>query len=621
MQKKILSLIAIGIGVWEILYVSGLVLVEVGIHRGIFLCAVLLIILLSKPLELKIKPLGIILDLALILMALSSLGYYVIFYKEMMFRAGLVYWYDILFTGFATVVLLETIRRTVGMVLSGIVLFFIVQAYYSEYFPGFLHGQGYSMERISTVLFLGNSGIFGLPLDVAATFIFVFVMFGAFFSRSGVGQAFLDLAYALFGGVRGGPAKVSIFASGLMGSVSGSAAANVVTTGVFTIPMMKRVGYTPVFAGAVEAVASTGGMIMPPIMAAAGFLMAQFLGIPYSQVMLMALLPALFYYIALFIAIDSEAGRRNIKGVPRSELPNIKEILKKSWYLFIPLILLVYLLVGPGWSPTLSGLISIVAAIVVSWFTKENKIGFKEALGALEDASKGITTVAVACAGAGIVVGLFGLTGLGVSLSSALIDFSGGNLYLLLLLVAVAGLILGMGLTATAIYITLVVLLAPAIVEFGLPAEVAHMFVFYYGVLSSITPPVAIAAYAAAGLIGESPMKVAVTAAKLGFPLYLLPFTFGLNPAFLMMGTWQDITQAVCTGLIAVYALSTSLAGYAIMKLNWMHRVILFSGGVLLLIPEGVTDMIGLLIIIPTMIYLFFASRKVISTASESKAV
>ena len=609
LNKIIIAVVAVSMSLWELIYASGIIYVESIIHRAIFLgCALILTFMIYPALE-KQKYSRLI-DIPLIVCGIACMSYFIVGYRDMLARAGSPILIDTAMGVIAIIMVLEAARRTAGLPLSIIAGSFLVHAYFSNYFPGFLHGRGFSVERISEHLYTWAEGIFGLPLEVASTYIFMFVIFGSFFASSGVGKAFIDLAFGFFGGTRGGPAKVSIVASGFFGTISGSAAANVVTTGAFTIPMMRRIGFTPLFAGAVETVASTGGMIMPPIMAAAAFLIAEYLAIPYASVMKMAIMPAMLYYFGLFWSIDAEACRLGLKGLPRIDLPDTKQVIKNNWFLFLPIILLVYILIGPMWSPTTAAAISIVAVIAVSWVRKDTRMDIKKIIAAFEDASKQVLVVATACAADGIIVGSLSLTGLGMNLSVGLISLAGDNTLLLLVLVAVASLILGMGLTPTAVYITLVILLAPILEKMGIPKYVAHFFIFYYGCLSVITPPVAVAAYAAAGLTKENPIKTGMLSVRLALPIFLIPFTFVYNPTLLLVGSASEVILSIATSLLAVYAVATAGVGHHIAKMNLLCRAILFLGGILLIVPEWISDITGFILVSAIVAYQFVLKNK-----------
>ncbi|HEY5572998.1 MAG TPA: TRAP transporter fused permease subunit, partial [Anaerolineales bacterium] len=405
-----------------------------------------------------------------------------------------------------------------------IVLLFFFYAHYAFLFPGALYGQGVPWSRLVNYLYLDPNSLFGVALQVAATVVFSFVFFGQFLFSTGGGLYFTEGALALFGRYRGGPAKVSVVASSLFGTMSGSAVANVVVDGPITIPMMIRTGYRPEVAAAVEAVASTGGQIMPPVMGAAAFLMATFLGISYTQVALAALLPALLYYISLFIQVDLQAARYGLRGLSKEELPNFKHILSQGWLFLFPISVLVYVLFFTGLEAEVAGLYATGAVFLVSFLKKASRVTFRKLLIILEKTGESLLEIAVVSAVAGLIIGIVALTGLGFTFSRAVVSMAGGNFFLLLVLAAVAAGILGMGMTVTAAYILVVILVAPALVQLGIDPLTAHMFVFYFAVLSFLTPPVCLAVYAAAAIGGTNLLRTAFQAMRLAIVAYVVPF-------------------------------------------------------------------------------------------------
>ncbi|MBQ7534160.1 MAG: TRAP transporter fused permease subunit [Stomatobaculum sp.] len=489
---------------------------------------------------------------------------------------------------------LEVTRRCIGFIMPCIALVFVLYARFGNYLPAAMANKGYTLKRIGTYLLLGDDGIFGTPTGVSATVVIMFIIFGAFLQYSGAGQAFIDIAFSIFGRVRGGPAKVSVVASALFGMINGSAIANVASTGSLTIPLMKKVGYDPEVAGAVSAVASTGGQIMPPIMGAAAFIMAQNLGIPYSTVALCAVIPAVLYFYEVFIVVDLLAVKSGLKGMKSSELPDGKKVLMTEGFLLIPIIALIIMLVGLQISSNKSALYACGMTIVVSWLTKENKIGPKELVHAFGDAARDISSVALACATAGIAIGMLGLTGLGLKLSGLLVALSGGNLYILMVLTMVAGVILGMGLPTSGVYIILAVLAAPALVELNVPALSAHMFVFYFGVIAAITPPVALASYAGAGIANADANRPGWKAVKIGLAGFLLPYMFILRPSILGQGTVLEIIQTALMATIAITALVGAMYGFPSEKKY--VRALLAVSALAMLWPGNLADLIGVAI-------------------------
>jgi len=446
-----------------------------------------------------------------------------------------------------------------------------------------------------------TEGIFGIPLAVCASYIILFVLFGAFVERTGTGKLFMDISLALTGWAPGGPAKVAVVTSGLFGTISGSAVSNVMTTGVFTIPMMKRIGYRPSFAGAVEAVASTGGQIMPPIMGAAAFVMAEFLNVGYLSVAIWAFLPAVLYYVAVFFAVHFEAKRTGMEGLPRADLPRAGAVLRERGHQFIPLIVIVGVLMS-GYSAPYAALCGIASAFPVAAMRKTTRdtVTIANILGALEDGARQTLPVAMACATAGVVIGIISLTGVGIEFTGLVVRLSQDSLLIALILTALAGIVLGMGLPTTPAYIIQVALLVPALVKLGVALEAAHLFIFYFAILSAITPPVAIAVFAASGLAGGGLWSTGLDSVKLGATGYIVPFMFVFAPALMLIGPWHEVLLAACTATVGVICLAASLHGYLLRPASWWERLALFAAALLLIKPGLATDLggIGLLAVV-----------------------
>ena len=488
--------------------------------------------------------------------------------------------------GYALVVLvLEATRRVVGIALPATAAFFILY--------GLSLGQQDPLILIDQ-LYLTTEGIFGIPAGVSATYVILFIIFGALVERTGTGRLFMDFALALTGHQVGGPAKVACITSGLFGTVSGSAVANVMTTGTFTIPLMRRIGYRPSFAGSVEAVASTGGQIMPPIMGAAAFVMAEFLGVSYLQVAASALIPAVLYFLAVFMSVHFEARRTGMQGLPRADLPHLGSVLKERGHLFLPLLIIIGVLLA-GYSAPYAALCGIVSVIPTALLRRTSRadISLMTVIDGLIAGARNTVAVALACACAGIVVGVITLTGLGIDFTSVVLAAAQNTLILALLLTMAAGIILGMGMPTTPAYIVQVALLVPAIVKLGIPVEAAHMFAFYFAILSAITPPVALAVYAANSISGGGLWQTGVASLKLGATGYIIPFMFVFGPSLLMIGSWDRILLTTVTAVIGVVALAASLHGYFLRPTRLFERVLLFGGAIVLIKPGLVTDLIG----------------------------
>lgn len=497
---------------------------------------------------------------------------------------------DYIFGGALVLLILEATRRATGLALPITALAFLVY--------GLTLGNQ-SFGIVLDQLYLTTEGIFGIPLYVSATYVMLFILFGAFVERSGAGQLFMDFALALAGGQSGGPAKVAVITSSLFGTVSGSAVANVMTTGTFTIPLMMRTGYRPAFAGAVEAVASTGGQLMPPIMGAAAFVMAEFLGVSYLTVAGFALLPAVLYYVAVFMAVHFEARRIGLKGLPKADLPRLREVLVERGHLFLPLIVIVAVLLS-GRSAAFSALCGISSVIPTTWLRKSTRNTFtlRAIVDALESGARNTLVVALACASAGIVIGIITLTGLGLSFTGVVLALSQNSLILALMLTMLAGILLGMGLPTTPAYIVQVALLVPALVKLGVEVEAAHLFVLYFAVLSAITPPVAMAVYAANGISRGTLMSTSWAAVKLGLTGYIIPFMFVFAPSLLLKGDVATVLLAVVTATVGVICLAGGLHEFFFFgPARWWERVLLIAAALVLIKPGLQTDLIGLLLI------------------------
>ncbi len=527
-------------------------------------------------------------DLLLLLGALAASAYPIVFNDYIVNR---MYYVDPLRTadfvlGSAMVVLLlEATRRAVGLALPLTAAAFLVYAFFFA---------GFGLEMLLDQLYMTTEGIFGIPTSVSATYVVLFILFGTLVERTGTGRLFMDFAMSLTGHTAGGPAKVSCITSGLFGSVSGSAVANVMTTGTFTIPLMKRIGYRPGFAGAVEAVASTGGQIMPPIMGAAAFVMAEFLGVSYLSVAAFALLPALLFYVALFAAVHFEAKRTGMQGLPRADLPHLGQVLVERGHLFTPLLVIIGVLLA-GYSAPFAALCGIVSVIPTALLRRTTRgyVRLGNILEALIAGARNAVSVALACACAGIVIGVITLTGLGIDFTGVVLGASRDSLVLALILTMVAGIILGMGMPTTPAYIVQVALLVPAIVKLGIAVEAAHMFVFYYAILSAITPPVAMAVYAANGISRASLWDSGLTALKLGATGYIVPFMFVFGPSLLLIGPWPTVALSVLTATTGVICLAGGLTGYLLGPAALWQRLLLIGAALVLIKPGLLTDSLG----------------------------
>lgn len=506
-------------------------------------------------------------------------------------------------------VLLELTRRCVGLpilfVLGALLIYtFINQASYL--------GSFYmTLRSIIYKLFYTTNGVIGTPVSVCYTYIVLFILFGTFLSKTSIADLFIAFANKLTGKSAGGPAKVAVISSALCGMVSGSSVGNTVTTGSVTIPMMKETGYKPEFAGAVEAASSTGGQIMPPIMGAAAFLMAEYMGVPYSQVALKAILPALLYFIGIFIPVHLEAKRLGLKGVSEDKLIKWSEILKNC-YLFIPLVVLIVLVSTGQRTMQFSAAVSIGLCVIVGFINPKNRLNLKKIIETLESGAKGAITVSVACAVAGLVAGCITVTGLASTLINAIVSVSGNFKMIGLLLTMICCIILGMGVPTTANYCIMASTCAPILIQLGIDRIAAHFFVFYFGIVADITPPVALAAYAGSAIAKASPIKTGFTATRLAIAAFIVPFVFAYNPTLLFVGVthWFQIVQIIITSLFGIYGVSAALEGYVSKQNNIFERILYLLGGLTLIIPETVTDIVGLLVLIALTVYDFLISKR-----------
>jgi TRAP transporter 4TM/12TM fusion protein len=615
----LVTLLAVALGVFQ-LYTSGYQPLNLFYQRGFHLTLILLLTFLLFPFGRGRRgAIGWAIDAAFIAGALYAGGYLIFNLDAIIGRTGFFVPADIRAGVIAVIVLLEAARRVIGWVITLIGVVFILYAmagargalpFLADYLPGILAHRGYDISRIVSQLYLGQEGIFGLPLGVAATVVFTFILFGAFLEVTGAGKFFIDLAYAAAGRQRGGPAKAAVVASGFMGSISGSAIANVVTSGAFTIPLMKKLGYTREESGGVEAAASTGGQIMPPIMGAGAFLMAEYTGLPYGEIVRLSILPAFLYFATVYLFVDLIAAKRGMRGLKGSELPKLRDVFREGWFYLIPLGILIYFLLM-NISPNRVGFIAIMAILAISvarWVIRRFVLrvaaeqplpsalfmGVRQFVGALETGARNAIPVTVACAVAGIVVGVIGLTGLGLKFSALMLGFSGGNLLLALVLLILASLILGLGLPVTASYIVLAVLAAPALTaEFGIPLIIAHLVIFWYSQDSNVTPPVALAAFAGAGIAGGDPMRTGVQAWKFAKGLYLVPLFMIYNPEIIMGGPVLVVAWNILTALAALLAFAAALEGYMFTRMYPISRVLASVGVVGIFYPNFWVELAG----------------------------
>lgn len=530
------------------------------------------------------RVLGFSVDLILVGLGIYIQGYTLYDVFEFNMRGGDLLTSDFILGAIMIALVLEATRRTVGVAMVVVTLFFIVHSLYTEYFFSFFYGPPTSLRKYIDVIFMRPDGIFGIPLMVVSTYILLFIIFGALLIRSGAGRFFIDLAVSLTGHRIGGPAKASVVASAMMGTVSGSAVANVVTTGSFTIPLMKKLGYRPRFAAAVEACASSGGQITPPIMGAAAFIIAEFLQVNYLLVVVAAAIPAFLYFATIYFMVHLEAEKHGIAHIPKEELPSTLEVLTGGWHLLFSLVVLIALL-AVGFTAMMSAFWGIVTIVVLSFINKGTRMSAVDLFAAMESGVRSTIPVTIACACAGIIIGSVFVSGLGLKFTHSVITLSGGYLIVLLALTALASILLGMGITTTAVYITLAALIVPSLEQMNVVPMAAHMFAFYFGVVSTITPPVALAAFAAAAIAGTPPMITAFESAKVGITKYLVPFIFVYNPSLVFEGPlWLTAFSAV-TALAGVWVLSAGVEGWFYGPLNPLMRVLMVVLALLCLYP------------------------------------
>lgn len=608
---KVVAAIAISFSAFQ-LYTAIFGVLDAMIQRSIHLSFGLVLIYLLYPTSKKwshskLNPLDALLA---VLGALAPM-YIVVNYQKLVLRAGTATPLDIVFGVIGILLVLEAARRVVGIPIVVIAVVFIAYAFAGPHIPGKLAHRGATFETLVDHLYFTTEGVFGIPLGVSSTFIFLFILFGAFLERTGLGQLFIDLANAVAGWAAGGPAKVAVLSSALMGTVSGSSVANVVGTGSFTIPMMKRLGYKPEFAGAVEATASTGGQLMPPIMGAAAFLMAEFTNIPYARIIGAAVVPAILYYFGVWAGVHFEAKKSGLRGLSREELPKFKRIVVERGHLIIPLVAIIYLLVT-GFTPMKAALWAIILSILSSWLKKSTRIPPIEIVRGLEAGARSALGVLAATACAGIIIGVVTLTGLGLKLGSILVDLAGGHLLPTLFFTMVTSLILGMGVPTTANYVITSTIAAPAVImlltkQAGLdPFSVAppsiilpaHMFAFYFGIIADVTPPVALAAFAGAGIAKANPMKTGVNATKLAIAAFLVPYIFVMNPQMLLFNiNFVSFIWMLITSLVGIIAVASAVNGWFLTRTLWYERILGFVGGLLLIDPGITTDIIGIVLV------------------------
>ncbi len=552
-------------------------------------------------------------DWLLVLASAASFGYLALEYQAIVTtRGGIPNTLDIAFSILTVVLVVEGTRRIMGWMLPILALVFLLYPFIShfDFMPDRLLTRAFDLGDIFGQMYLKTEGLYSTAIGASVTFIFLFILFGAFLAKSGMGQLFNDLAMALAGHKQGGPAKVAVISSGFMGSINGTAVANVVGTGAFTIPLMKKIGYNKDFAGAVEASASVGGQILPPIMGASAFIMAETTGVSYGSIALAALLPALLYYLGVIAQVHFCAGRENLKGIPKADLPRVMEVLKERGHLLIPIVALVVLLFKSV-PVSFAALYTIIITIVVSSLRKSTRMSIADIFDAMADGARQSLAVMIACAVVGIIIGVVSLTSFGSVMTSSIMSIGAGSLFLTLIFTMLASMILGMGLPSIPAYIITATMAAPALANFDVPVLVAHMFVFYFGLFANITPPVALAAFAGAGISGGDPMRTGFISLRLALAGFIVPFLFVYNPAMMMIDTtglpmnarefplppvW-DIISISFTSIVGIIALGAAVEGYLKSNLSPWVRIILAAGALMMIIPETYTDIGGIIVV------------------------
>lgn len=593
------ALIAISFSLYQI-FTGHFIQPRPHVHRSLHLAFALILSFLLFPLgrkDFKDKLNGwFLVDVALIALVIGIEAWIIWDLDAFLEKEGMLSWMDQIIIMVYIAVVLEATRRAVGWPLVLVTLFFIFHAFFAPHFPGVLNGPAASREWFLEAQVIQSYGIFSIPIAVVAAYVALFIIFSVVLNETGAGRFFIDLAIGFMGWQAGGPAKTAVAASSMFGTISGSVVANVVGTGSVTIPLMKRIGYQNAFAGAVEACASTGGQIMPPVMGAVAFVMAEFIGVPYIKVAAAAAIPAVMYYFSLFVQVHLEAKKLGLKGLPPEQLPRILPVLKNGFYLFIPIIAIVWILVE-GMTPMKAAFWGLVLLFLLSFLRKDSRPNPYSFLKMMEIAGRTIAPVSVACAAAGIIIGCVFASGVGLRLSTFIIDLSRGYTFLALILTMVVCVILGMGLTTTAVYVTVAALVIPTLIKMGVAPMAAHMFALYFGCLSMITPPVAIGAYAAAGVANSNPMKTGFIAWRLGIAGFIVPFMFIYAPEIVLEGSWVRTLSTSATAFVGIFCLASSVEGWMFTEENLIQRLFLFVASIFLIKPGLWTDLAGLVLL------------------------
>lgn len=609
MRKKLSAYVAILWATYQLFIIVKPALVSLTGQRAIHLAFGLILLWINKPFKLKKwTPSASVQAFETVLLCALTSGmafHMVTNAARLEFYAYNYTLMDKIVSVVGILLVLEGTRRVLGPALVIISGLFLAYGIWGKYIPGTFGHRGNTVVRLATKLFMTWDGVFGTVLGISASLVFAYLLFGGFLNVMGGGKFFTDISYAALGHKRGGPAKMAVISSCLFGSISGSAIANVVTTGSITIPLMKSLGYKPEFAGAVEAVASTGGQYMPPVMGATAFIMAQMMGVTYPEVVIAAIVSALLYYFALILMVDFEAAKNNMKGLPKESLPKIKDVMKEGWHFLVPFAIMLYFLLVVRYEAqyaALYAIISMVIMVILRNLKNVKEVG-KQVIQAMVEGAESSIAVTVPCGCIGLVVGVVTTTGVGLEFSALMRSLSGGHLFPLLLIMMVACLILGLGVPTTAAYVLVSILAVPAMLELGVPLMAAHLFCFYFAVISVITPPVALAAFTAAGIAKANPFKTGWTATRLGIAGFIVPYVFVYQPGLLLMGTIPEILIAICSCTLGIFALSGALQQYMMGTLNKFETAVLYVVAICLVTPNTMLDVVGYVLMAAFLVY------------------
>ncbi|MBS4023968.1 MAG: TRAP transporter permease [Dethiobacter sp.] len=589
--RLLLSLLAIGLAVYMFKYAArgGLPSWQ---HRAVFTSVMLILCFAYIPFRFRGKKMHWLFNVVPLALSIWVLVYVFIAFPAISWRQGNASQTDMIMATILVFLVIEGVRRTVGSAMAFVTLFFWVYIFIGPWFPGLLAHPGFTYRKMTDTMFITTNGIFTTPIYIAASVLILFLIFCSLLLKTGAAQLFIELAFAVTGTKRGGPAQAAVLSSALMATITGNGAANATMTGSFTIPLMKKVGYKREFAGAVEAVASQGGQIMPPVMGAAAFIMAEYTGIPFIKIAGYAFVPACLYFVVAGVVIYLQAKRQGLEGLAREQLPDFWQVMKKRGYLLIPMFIIVFVMVR-GYSPMMAGFWAINSVLFLSLLKKETRMSFVGFLAALEESMQGAIGTVMACAGAGIITGAVIMTGLGIRFSRLAIQLSGGELLPMLLMIMLASIILGMGMPTVSAYVILATVAVGALIRIGVPVLAAHFFVFYFGIFSGITPPVAITAYITAGIAGANPLKTAWQSMRIGAAAFILPYMMVYNPALLLSGTLLSIVTGILTAFVGLVAFAAFIQGYLITAASWWQRIMLLISAFSLVYLGGLTDAAG----------------------------